>query len=196
MKHSFFLGVLFILLLTSVFASFGQEENVEVEYRGGNEPVKIVNLKIGKIPIESGKNFSAQDDWLKDLTATVENSYGKTVSYVELGVIVMSPEGQENVFPYHYMFWLGNRRKQLDKSVLKLGTVSDNKQADLSLPVKEYASIRASLDKIGHPAKVKKVLIQVEEVTFEDGTVWSMGRWYRIDNNNVGELIPINEISQ
>lgn len=211
MKKQFFLIISFILFLTSAFASFAQENDVEVDYASSYEPVKIVGLKIGAMPIESGKKFSASDDWLKDLTVTVKNNYSKTANYVEIGVIVINPENDnytksttytelgvivvipekdEEIPPYHYTFWLGNPRRNLEQSVLKLKPKAEN-QADLSLPSKEYASIRSSLNRIGYPPEIKKIKVQVEQVTYEDGTIWALDNWYRADPNDVNKLIPL-----
>lgn len=190
MKYTFHLAVLFILFLTSGVGLAQQGEEVEVHYLSNNAPVRIVSVKVGETSVESGKKFSASEHWLKDLTVVVKNNYGKTVSYVEIGVIVFSPEGQEHILPYGYRFWLGNRRTNLDKSVLKLEAGSNNDSAELSPPSTEYDSIRESLDWVGHPTKVKRIRVQVEEVTFADGTVWSTGNWYRIDLTNPKNLIP------
>jgi hypothetical protein len=190
MKHTFFLAVLFTLFLTSAVALAQPSEEIEIDYLSNKEPVKIVSVKVGETSVESGKKFPASEDWLKDLTVTVKNYYRKTVSYVEIGIIVFSPEGQEHILPYGYRFWLGNRRTNLDKSVLKLEAGSKNDNAELSLPSTEYASIRESLDWVGHPTKIKRIRVQVEEVTFADGTVWSLGGWYRIDLTDPRNLIP------
>lgn len=187
-----------IFLAPKVAILSSQRDEVEIKYLSGNEPVKIAALKIGRTLVESDKKVLTSDDLLGDLSATVKNKYGKAVTFIELGVIVVRPEGQENLPPFHFNISLGNRKKALkgENSGLEIIPDSDRDQADLSLTTEDYASIRASLNRLGYPSKIKKLLIQVEEVAFADGTIWSIGSWYRGDPNNYRKLIPLKDLKR
>ena len=72
-----------MLLPVSGFAQ-GQERVInKLSWR--TEPIKILKLKTKGKPIELGKNFLEEDDWLKGLTVSVQN-----VSDTGSGVIIRS----------------------------------------------------------------------------------------------------------
>lgn len=195
MKYTLLLATLFALLLIPSFVFAQHDESVTVEYLSDRtSPVRIVSLKIGDIPVKSGEKTFASQDLIKELKATVENSYGKTVSFVELGVFVVRPIGQEDKPPFHYSICLGNERKALKQqdTGFKLVSDSENNRTELSLPDKEYDSIRTSLNGLGYPMKIEKLQIQIEQVAFTDGTIWSIGSWFRADPNDNGKLIRLN----
>ena len=61
-----------------------------------------------------------------------------------------------------------------------------------SLSEKENISVRNALDRLGFAVQIEEVQIQVEEVAFDDGSLWSIGRWFQIDPKDPSKLIEIN----
>ncbi len=189
----------FILLAPIVATLTSQKDKVEVEYlSGADDPVEIVSLKIGNISITRGNKTFVAGDLIKNFTATVKNKRKQSINYVALGVIVVRPIGQENLPPFTYTVFSGNRMKALKKeqSGLEISPESNNNQTDLFLPDEEYLSIRASLDRLGYPPKIEKLIVQLDEVAFTDGTIWSIGSYYRTDpNDSKQKLIPLSNVS-
>jgi hypothetical protein len=189
---------LFITVLSGTFSTKNvnsQESDLVVEYLTSNEPIKIVSFENQNIIFNFGENFTAADDWLKTLEINIKNSFGKSVTYIDVGIFVVRPAGQEETPMFHYSIMKGKKSaalKMLD-SGFELISNSTGTTANMSLLDKEYGEIRASLNNLGYPQRITHLKVQVEEVIFSDGTMWSIGAWYKIDLNNPDKLIRLDK---
>ena len=173
-----------------------QKESLVVEVLSFfNEPIKIDSLKIGNLAVQSGEKFVATEDWLKELSVNIKNSFGKTVTYIDVGVFVGRPKGQEEVPMFHYSILRGSKINALKwiNSGLEFKS-SDSIESNLNIAIsdKEYKEIQESLNQLNYPSKIEKLQIQIEEVVFEDGTMWSSGSWYKYNPDDPKNPIRIN----
>ena len=181
--------------LTSVGLK-AQGKDLVIEFLSSNEPIKITSFKIEDKTILSREKFASKDDWLKNLSINVQNSSGKTVTYIDVGVFVVRPKGQENIPVFHYSISRGNKinaLKQTESGLEFKSSESIDNIFNISLSEEEFRGIRTSLDELGYPPKIKHLQLQIEEVGFDDGTLWSIGSWYKIDPQDQKKLIPIKK---
>jgi len=165
---------LFGLFLLVPLLGFGQghERTInKVSWR--TEPIKIVRLKTKGKPIELGKKFIEDDEWLQGLTVTVENTSNKLISRIELSLSFPRPEGPSEAIPT-YTVPMGYGRDPSDtevgepqKPVYPGGSV-DVRMLEVNLPF-----IKADLESLGYPEKITLGEIRVESVTFIDGSMWA-----------------------
>ncbi len=93
---------LVLVLSTLPLITFGQMEERIIDFppktMGGliqgedgkmiptkDEAIEIVEIKIGNEVVELGKSFSADGDWLSDLTFKVKNISGRPISAIRIG---------------------------------------------------------------------------------------------------------------
>jgi hypothetical protein len=185
----FFIGSLCVALLNPS----AQQSEITIQFLSGTEPVKPLSFNVKNKNLSFGQGFSGSEDWLKDLSVDIQNSSGKSVVYVDIGVFVLRPKG--DVSPsFHFSITKGNKKSVLEQKDTGLSFAS-SKSPDHLLNVQlsegEYSSIRDSLDRLGYPSKIERLELQVEEVGFSDGTFWSLGKWFRVDPKKPENLIPM-----
>jgi hypothetical protein len=162
-----------VFLPVTVFAQ-GQERIIKkMSWR--NEPVRIVKLKTKGKVIEFGKEFTEEDDWLKGLTATVENASGKPISRIVIDLTYLRPEGSSEEIPTFSESMIYGRDPsetsdgEAQKPVLP-GESVEVKLLEVNLPF-----TKSALEQLGYPEKITRVRLIVHSVTFDDGTMWTGG---------------------
>jgi len=197
-KRIFFLAVLSLTVIFLVVTNNvnSQKEGVVIETMSSNEPLKIVSFGVEEKKIHSGEKFIHSEGWEKFLSVNVQNSSGRTVKYIGIGIFFSRLKDQENIPVFHYSLIRGNRKnalKQLESSFNFDSSDSTDKNLKIAISEKEYQEMRESLDQLGYPAKIHKVEIQIEEIVFADGKLWSLGSWYKVDPDNPDKLIRLKE---
>jgi len=160
-----------------------------------NEPVKIISFEIGDSAFKSGEKFSGADEWLKELKIKTENTSGKTATHISFGILFPRPDEQKDIPPAYYKIRRGDKYNALkgNDSGYKVKSDVDKNQTSLSLSQDELEGVFSFLSRNNYPSRIKKIKIQVEEVIFDDGTMWSIGTWYKVDPNDLKKLIPIDD---
>jgi hypothetical protein len=189
------LAVAVMFLVTTKNVNSQKDETV-IETLKSNEPLKIISFDVQGKKILSGEKFPDSDTWTKTLSINVQNSSGKKVSHIGIGIFFVRPKDQENVPIFHYSLIRGNK-----KSALKLlasgfefaSSESADKSTKMVLSDKEYREVRESLDQLGYPVKIEKIQVQIEEIVFEDGKLWSLGSWYKMDPDDPDKLIRLKD---
>lgn len=179
-----------------------QEKDVVVRYRPGVAPIEIVSINVGTETHAPNKPFKGSEDWFKDLSVNIENTSGKNMTYIEVDITFMPPADSKKLLPFRYSIINGNRGAALRQkdSGISLEPPQDANASShnpyeirAANPDQEYVENRASLNRMDYPVIVNEIEIQIEEVIFSDGTMWSTGRWYRIDPNNPGKPIRLDK---
>lgn len=161
------------------------QDRLMVKKADFDPPVKITLVKTKGGLVETDKNFSADDDWLRGLTIQVLNDSGKTVTYIGMQLSFRRTDDQEKglpaiwpvaygVDPFRYEDWESMPKPQ-GVRVLSGSTV------EIALSDLEYDEIKSFLRDIGFPSSVKKAELRVIKVGFSDGTAWNSGRVYSRD---------------
>lgn len=185
-----------IMFLPIIGFTQGQERMVDkISWR--TEPIKIVNLKTKGKPIELGKNFVEEDDWLKGLTVTVKNVSDKVIARIEIDLAFPRPGGGTKEKPNYVVSMIyGLDPAEASAEALKLvqpGASVDVKLLEVNLPF-----IKTDLKGLGYPEKITQAQLRVEYVTFIDGTMWAGdGDVLYPDPNNpkrkINPKLPTNE---
>src|SRR5258705_7526548 len=84
---SFALSVFILSVASSksdVLGLRGQEKSIlgEPVRNPKDDPVTVVDIKVGTKTVVRDEQFDAADDWLKDLSFKVQNRSSKTVTYI------------------------------------------------------------------------------------------------------------------
>ena len=180
-------------LCLTVWQQSAQKSEITIQFLSGTEPVKPVSFNVKNKNLSFGQGFSGSEDWLRDLSVDIQNPSGKSVVYVDIGVFVLRPKGDDAPH-FHFSITKGNKKNALEQKDTGLSfafSKSSDHLLNVQLSEGEYSAIRDSLDRLGYPSKVERLELQVEEVGFSDGTFWSLGKWFRADPEKPGSLIPI-----
>lgn len=163
-----------------------QEQDRMIEKQSfSNEPVKIIIVRTKKDMVKPGEKFKDETDWLKGLKITVENTSDKPVTYVRVGLSFPRPENHETSKekPYGESLEYGvNPFASEGVEVFnQVQAIAPGKHIELTMPDESYAGTKALLKELKFPEHIKRVIILVETVGFEDGTAWNGGQFWRRD---------------
>lgn len=182
------LSALFILLPSTGFAQELERVIDKVSWR--SEPIKIVKLKSKGKAIELGKKFSAENDWLNGLTATVRNASDKAIARIDIQLSFPRPGGgtspETATYMAHMIYGLEPADlsgDQVPKLVLP-GEDVEVKLLDVNVPL-----IKTDLDKLGYEKEIKHAQIMVKSVTFVDGSEWAGDEMLYPNPNNPKQKI-------
>lgn len=171
-----------IVFLPAIGFAQGQERVIsKLSWR--SEPIRIVSLKTKGKTSELGKKFHEEDDWLKGLTATVENITNRAIARIELDLAFPRPEGSsEEIGTYVVPMNYGLDPSDPAFTELKLVLPGDSvevKLLEVNLPV-----IKTDLENLNYPKRITHAQIRVDSVTFVDGTQWAGDVMLYPDPNN------------
>lgn len=164
-----------------------------------NEPVKITAVKTRHGAIELGKKFRGDEDWFKGLTVRVTNNSSQIITYISVRLTFPRPKDEETaqepalVDTIEYGFSPFADKQSLPSSLAPPRPVSPGETITLSLSDYWYDRYKRILPKIKYPASIERIEILIENVGFNDGTVWTLGTRYRRDPNNPDNWIPLGE---
>lgn len=153
-----------------------------------DEPVKIKAVKSKDKTIELGKKFSADDDWLKDLVVTVDNTSGKAILFIDIHLLfVKDDDSPEPLWSFGLTY---GRRKLPHKPIHPDAPkpLLPGETFNLSLHDGEYEEIKRALQDLNYSGGIKRVKLVVNDVYFADGTRWYAGELDYPDPNNPGWL--------
>ena len=164
------------------------QERVVVKKRHPSTPVKIVDVHVKGHPVQSNKPFAADDDWLRDLDVRISNTSGKTITYLEVMLVLRDPENKQPPAAWTLRHGI-NPVRYVSPNEMPAPTVRPVLPGDfleLSLPAEQYAGFTQFLLDTNY-LHVKNVDVRVTAVGFNDGTVWTgqlmkrdgLGRWSR-----------------
>ena len=130
-------------------------------------PLKINSVSIKGKAIANGKSFTEGDDWSKELTVEVSNTTGRTITFVQVSVIV----GPMNEVPFVFFMQKGvNPLQDEDPPEARLRMLPGD-YLSLRLDPGLIESVRALIERSKH-AKSAQVRVRVELIGFSDGNVW------------------------
>jgi hypothetical protein len=157
------------------------EQNI-VEYHPlPDQPAELAGVTAAGKDIKFNESFTDGPEWLKHLSFTLRNTYSKPITHVSLYLYFPETRITGNIMMYPLKFGKSKRaRLNLEESEESLAPGDEatvkfslNRQSQL----KEFLERRHAIDSL------HKVMVQVAEVEFADGTYWFGGSWFRIDPN-------------
>jgi hypothetical protein len=146
------------------------------------EPIVITDIKVNSQNVSFDEKFAAGDDWMKGLVFTVKNRSDKRILFVALGLrFPRPPSSQDKIsisdIPY------GNEEllARLPTPGERLVGIAPGQTVDIQLTPQRFDDLRQFLAATGYPSIADRVDLTINEVIFEDDTMWSGGRYRRRD---------------
>jgi hypothetical protein len=131
-------------------------------------PLEVSEGKIGDKPIALGEPFDGDVDWLKGLKVKVKNKSEKTISWAS--ILFTFPETRLTG-PIMIEFLYIGRRSDMKTPNPPL-ELKPSEEIELSLE-SHFDSIKGLIQSRGRLDEVNNVDIEVSEVMFSDGTLYS-----------------------
>jgi hypothetical protein len=179
----FFMKAMILVVVGVMFYSpyfiLQKRDRVVKKFSEGIEVVEISSVEVGGQPIEAGKRFSANDDWLKSLKIRGENISDKAIVNI---VIALSFE-QPGLEDFEYSFAYGAMPQSAEEARVSK-KIKPNETVDIQLSEAAYDNLRTMLAQRGHPHGVEAIIISIGAVTFDDFTLWRHGKLLRPDPTN------------
>ena len=146
------------------------------------EPIVITDIKVNGQNVSFDEKFVAGDDWMKGLVFTVKNRSDKRILFVSLGLRFPRPPGSQDKIsisdiPYGNDELLA-RSPTPDE---RLVGIAPGQTVDMQLTPQRFDDVRQFLAATGYPSSTDRVDLKIQEVIFEDDTMWSGGRYHRRD---------------
>jgi hypothetical protein len=171
------------------------EQSLLIE-RHGNEPLELIDVKIGDRSVKSKikskwrsgddgydeATFNAAEDWPNDIRLRVRNISGKHLTGFQAYIYLKPPAGQ-------VMFSVdlkGPGTTRLEHTALAPGQEID---AEVDGDSWDRAIIRFA--RYGGELVTAEVRLSIGFVGFADGPYWKKGRMVRLDPNNPNRYIPV-----
>ena len=139
-----------------------------------SEPIKIRNIQTagGQI-VQLGKRFSAEGEWLKGLTVTVENVSTKAIARIELNLAFPRAPGASSEAPT-YMVGMFFGLDPSDPAYTESQKPAfPSESVELQLPDANLPTIKTDLKTLGYSENISHAQLRVESVTFLDGSTWA-----------------------
>jgi hypothetical protein len=199
-----------LLLSISGIARQPQEQTIKGEERVVEKlsrklaplNVKVIKTKRGKVSL--GRKFVDDDeDWFRGLSVVLENTSGKTITYVDVGFLFPKEEGGTGkTLPLYESLSYGHHPEAPSEAVLNMQPLAlrSGEKITATLADSKYSEVRDSLTQLGYNQSIKTMKFNLQEVYFEDGSGWSSGTYFPQPRNGSGGFIKqrsaVNNLSK
>jgi len=169
-----------------------------------NEPVGLANLRVKSVKISLHQKFSARSltekgggqeaDWIENLEFSLKNKSDKRITYISFQL--QFPETEANGPRMAYDLSIGippNAPGVMLRHSTPLA-LSPGDSYTFTLSANELKLVK---DFLGFGkfqlSDLNSVVITLVSTTFDDGTKWTLGRYYRPNPNAPGGYEPIDQ---
>jgi hypothetical protein len=156
-------------------------------------PVDIGDFRVNGKSVKADEEFEADADWLGNLTFSLKNKSEKTITFVLVDLTfpeTASATGSP-VALHQIMLGLWPDSKAVRTPIrFGPGETTEVRLADQYEEIKSLLTLTAS-----SIARVTRIVVRLQEVMFEDGTLWSAGTSYKRnpDSNAPQKWIKVEE---
>jgi hypothetical protein len=154
-----------------------------------NQPVDISKIKVKGKAIKLNEKIGENgDDWLNDLSIEATNISDKTITYIEMNLDFPETKTSGNMMTFPLKYGQNPRAAIVTgqpESLPPNQTTTFNLSGQILTSLKDFIGRRHSL------SNLKKVTIHLNQVSFEDGTIWTGGSFFRVDPNNPKRYIRL-----
>ena len=150
-------------------------------------PVAITIKHRGQ-QMKPNEEFDGATDWVKDLTLTVTNTSGKTITHLAIHLIFPETATAEQSSTALHQIELGVHPDVPSNRAPLILRPGDSIEVTLG---NEYADIKKLVEKRVSIDKINTVTLRLQSAMFDDGTEFYAGELYRRDPNNPRRWIPI-----
>lgn len=140
------------------------------------EPIVITDIKVNGQSVTFDQKFVAGDDWMKSLVFSIKNRSDKLILLVSLQLQFPRPPGSSEKISLGDVFY-GNpellaRKPTSDERSLG---IAPGQTESIQLTQDRFEAFRSMLSATGYPSSIEKVNFKINEVLFEDDSMWSGG---------------------
>lgn len=152
---------------------------------GRQSPVQVVSVSFKGEAVEPGRQFLAEDDWLRALTFRVKNVSDRPISYVAISLRVPAAPGRKNKFmgpfvgPYRYGCPPGF--PCLPEAARSQKEIMPGETQDVAVAEGTYTNLTAGLARDGASTPIMEAEYDIDSVFFDADTKWSLGFLFRRD---------------
>lgn len=174
--------------------TFSQDTEREIEQERPNPkaPIELIEIKVQGQVVNLKEKFPADSEWIKTTSLKLKNKYTKTITYVQVNVDF--PETATSGIMMQEQYLLGRHPvygKLGDPQPLNL---KPEESFEVSLGT-EFDRIKRMIERRHSPiASISKILIRLQDVGFDDGTVYAAGAFFKKnpDENSPRKWIQID----
>jgi hypothetical protein len=152
------------------------------------QPIKIIGVKVKKQPVELGKEFDGDDDWLRGAEIRLKNVSQKEIVHVRIHINF--PETKATGYEMSFRRSLGKRPGE-DSPLREPISIPPGAEFNFVIDEKQYEELTRFVSTRQAVASIKKAQVMVGFVIFADGTGWGAGTFYRQDPNNPKQYLPV-----
>jgi hypothetical protein len=146
------------------------------------EPIVITDIKVSGKAISFDQKFVAGDDWMRSLVFTVKNRSDKRILFVSLGLRFPRPPGsQDKISISDIPYGNDELLTRSPTPVEQLVGIAPGQTVDMQLTPQRFDDLRLFLSATGYSPITDRVNLTIQEVIFEDDTMWSGGQYHRRD---------------
>ncbi len=153
------------------------EREVQQDRPHPKDPIELIEIKVQGKAVRLKEKFVEDWDWLKKATFKLKNKYSKTITFIQVNIDF--PETLTSGVMMQQQLLLGRHPvygRPTDPQPLAL---QPNESLDVSL-VSEFDSIKRMIERRHSPiAYISKIRISLQDVGFDDGTVYAAGSFYK-----------------
>jgi hypothetical protein len=182
-KKLLFLAILFISVLSvSTVKSLAQDLATRIidKLSYDSEPIRVTDIKIKGTAMQFGESVLGNEDWLEGLEFNVENVSSKSIQYMDIGITVRITKDHYANIPLRY--------GQYPNNGMESQLIPTNGKFKVSLPTGAYSAIRKHVENLTK-SSVKKVVIEVNHVYFNNTEGWYLGYKLHPDRDEKGAWV-------
>jgi hypothetical protein len=144
-------------------------------------PVDITEFKASGKAVNQDEEFEEGPDWVRNLTFKLKNKSNKTITYIMVNVTFPETKAALNGRVVAHQIHLGqDPDNKMEQAPLHL---APEQSMNLSL-APEYDDIKGAVTVQRLPMEnISKIIVRLQEVMFDDGSLWSAGILYRRNAN-------------
>jgi hypothetical protein len=143
------------------------------------DPLEITEIKVKEKAIRFEEKFTEDGQWLRDATFKIRNKYSKPITYVHIDIDF--PETEATGIMMQRQLFLGQHPAPKRPSPRPPVRILPGESLEVSL-ASEFDGIKRMIER-RNPSinNISQILIRLNEVAFEDGTLYSGGNIYRLN---------------
>ncbi len=199
-----FLGAANILLLmlyvTGWSFTLGEERGTQQKKRVDKHktvlklPLEVIQAKVGENVIEWGEQFDGDNsEWLKQLKITIKNTSDKTITWAS--IFLWFPETRQSGPIMVAQLFIG----QLSDMITKNPPLDLKPGKELEVSVEpNFTSIKKLIESRSRLDQVNEVDIELQEVMFDDGTLYSADAIWKLnpETNSPRKWIKVRDLGK
>src|ERR1700730_13074625 len=138
-----------------------------------SEPIVLEKVTANGTPVELGKGFWHDKNWLKGLTVTVKNASNQAIARIEINLSFPRPQPTSSDVPTYIVRLIYGLEPSDPSYSATQKPVLPGESVEVRLPDANLPFISQDLASLGYPQEISRARLTINTVTFMDGTTWA-----------------------